>query len=127
LRGVEDVARYLVTLALAGQREAIEAIRLYYVENYSPSDIESTLAVPRSKVQSYVQRIREKVGSQRAHLLLKWLMPRLKGISPVINGGKCLLRNEPIVNLHPTVHVILFHRDFINKVVQSILNGGERR
>jgi hypothetical protein len=127
LRGVEDVARYLAALALAGQFEAIEILRLYYVEGCSPSDVGSALGVPKSRVQSYVQRIREKVGSQRASFVLKWLMPRLKGVSPVINGKRCLLCGEPIVNLSPTVHIILFHRDHINKVVESILNGGERR
>jgi hypothetical protein len=75
-------------------------------------------------VQGYVQRVREKVGSQKAHILIKWLMPRLKGITPVVNGKKCLLCDTFVVSMPATVHIVLSHRDYVNEVTRRILNGG---
>ena len=119
-----DVARYLVVLALADQRDAIEVLRLYFVENVSPSEIEARLNIARSRVQGYVQRVREKVGSQRAHVLLKQLVPKLKTVAPIVNGRGCVLCNELVVNMPLTVHIILFHKDYVDKVTRDILDGG---
>jgi DNA-binding CsgD family transcriptional regulator len=124
LRSAEDVARYLVTLALADQRDAIEVLRLYFVENASPSEIEARLNVARSRVQGYVQRVREKVGSQRAHTLLRQLLPKLKSVAPIANGRRCVLCSEPVVNMPLTVHIILFHKDYVDRIVRDILDGG---
>jgi predicted DNA-binding protein (UPF0251 family) len=124
LRGAEDVARYLVTLALADQRDVIEVLRLYFVENASPSEIEARLNIARSRVQGYVQRVREKVGSQRAHILLKQLAPKLRTVAPIVNGRRCVLCSELVVNMPLTVHIILFHKDYVDKVTRDILDGG---
>jgi len=119
-----DLAKYLVVLALADQRDAIEVLRLYFVENVSPSEIEVKLNIARSRVQSYVQRVREKVGSQRAHILLRQLMPKLRAVAPIANGRRCALCNELVVNMPLTVHIILFHKDYVNRIVRNILDGG---
>jgi predicted DNA-binding protein (UPF0251 family) len=119
-----DVARYLVVLALADQRDAIEVLRLYFVENVSPSEIEARLNIARSRVQGYVQRVREKVGSQKAHVLLKQLVPKLKTVAPIANGRRCALCNELVVNMPLTVHIILFHKDYVDGIVRDILDGG---
>ena len=124
MRGAEDVARYLVTLALADQRDAVEVLRLYFVENVSPSEIEGRLNIARSRVQGYVQRVREKVGSQKASILLRQLMPKLKAVAPIVNGRRCLLCNELVVNMPLTVHIILFHKDYVDKILRDILDGG---
>jgi predicted DNA-binding protein (UPF0251 family) len=124
LRGAEGVARYLVTLALADQRDAIEVLRLYFVENVSPSEIEARLNIARSRVQGYLQRVREKVGSQRAHTLLRQLMPKLKAVAPIANGKRCTLCNELVATMPLTVHIILFHKDYVDRVVRDILDGG---
>jgi predicted DNA-binding protein (UPF0251 family) len=119
-----DVARYLVVLALADQRDAIEVLRLYFVENVSPSEIEARLNVARSRVQGYVQRVREKVGSQMAHTLLRRLIPKLRAVAPIANGRRCTLCNELVVNMPLTVHITLFHKDYVDKVTRDILDGG---
>jgi len=126
LQGAEDVARYLVALALANQWRVIRVLHMYYVENYSPSVIESVLNIPRSSVRGYVQRINTRVGSQRAHVLLRQLIPKLKTVSPVVNGDKCMLCNRPVDNMPIAAHIILFHKDLVDKATHSILNRVER-
>jgi len=81
--GVEDLIKYLVVKQLSGRSEVLWILYQYYVHDESISDIAKRFNTTKAVVRSYVQRVRERVSSQRARTLIKYIVPEVFKLKPI--------------------------------------------
>jgi hypothetical protein len=119
------VVRVLVTWALAGELRRVEAARLYYVENLSPSDIAHILRVGRYVVGGWVERLRDaNCGPVGVPQVVSRCVNYVLQIEPVVvrrpDGCECLLCGEVGFERGP-IHVLRSHRDVLDRYTNYVV------
>jgi len=120
------VVRVLVTWALAGELRRVEAARLYYVENLSPSDIAHILRVGRYVVSGWVERLRDANGSPvGVPRIVSRCVNYVLQVEPVLvkrpEGYTCLLCGEAGFERGP-LHVLRSHRDVLDRYTEYVVS-----
>jgi len=122
---VAGALRYLVTKALVGRLDVVEALYRYFVEWKSPSEIVAELGIPRHSLSGYIQRIRERVPHRVAERLLRAARPYLARIRPVIARDGSLYRcrlcgAEFTSEVGAEDHVRAVHSDVVDELVSAV-------
>jgi hypothetical protein len=120
------VVRVLVLWMLAGELRRVEAARLYYVENMSPSDIAHTLGVGRTVVCGWAERLRDANGSPvGVPRIVSRCVNYVLQVEPVVvrrpDGYECLLCGEAGFERGP-IHVLRSHRDVLDRYTEYVVS-----
>ena len=123
---LESVLEYLVVKALSSKFNIIKALRLYFVENISPSRIEVLTGLTKNQVRGYAQRIIEKATDVvRARIYAKYLIPYVEKIKPIMecNGASCRCRicNVDVPDYAVEIHIKNLHSDVVDECVNTII------
>jgi len=125
---------HLVALMLAGELARLVAIRRYFVENASPSEIAYEVRRGKLTVRGWIQRLCEAGGGYHvARYVVRRCVDRVYDLEPVLVVAsvgsrveyRCLLCGG--VATRPVHHILTYHRDYVARCVQRVadclLNG----
>lgn len=121
---VEEAVRRLVVIALAGDKRALEAVRMYYVDGVSVSDIARALGVDRSRrlgLRSRVQRVRGLLRAGEFGRLVGALYPYLVRLPTVYSGNVCPICGRKMTKVGVFHHIRGKHGDLVESVTAQLL------
>jgi len=116
---------YLILKMLTGNRQVVEALRLYLVDDLSPSTIALRLGLSKHQVRGYAQRVIEKIGDyKRASIVLSKIYDVLIRIEPVVRvyGYKklCILCGKEL-STNGEDHIKRYHRELLEDYAHNLL------
>ena len=125
---VDEVLAYLVAKKLSGELKTIVAIKEYYVNNASPSDIAAKLGVSKLRVRGWLQMVKEKCGNShiRAQKVIAAALPYILRVSTIVlkvNGSAYCILCDLKMKAGPDVlywHVKSKHRELVQEIVKLI-------
>jgi hypothetical protein len=117
--------RSLVLTCLVGEYYKVEALKLYVVDNLSPSTIADIFRVSKFSIRGYCQRV---MNTCRASLLASFLekcyRDLLKVDSIVVKspaGWVCLVCKSVVAGTRPDHHVRAKHQNVVDEHVEKLL------
>ena len=129
---IYSVAEYIVEQLMVGNYVCVEALRLYFVENVSPSDIATKLGVKKHSVRGWVQRIYEKHGAKPTlpRIVEAVIKVAAKSVAPVIveinkRYAQCTLCKTTMVNdvMVKILHLRTYHKDVLERVAWKVVEA----
>jgi hypothetical protein len=111
---------------LAGELVRVEATRLYYVENMSPSDIAHALNVSRTVVCGWAERLRDANGGPAGvSRVVSRCVNYVLRVEPVLAKGSegyvCLLCGRTGLE-KGVAHVLRRHRDVLDRYTEYVVS-----
>ena len=126
LESLKRALRSLVLSCLVGEHFKVEALKLYAVENLSPSIIADIFKVSKFSVRGYTQRIMAMCKTPLLVSFLEKCYRDLLEIDSIVvrssGGWVCLVCKTIVAKTRPDVHVRVKHRDIIDKHVEKLVN-----
>jgi len=131
--GAKELIEYLVLKQLAGRSEVLWIIYQYYIHDESISSIAERFNMSKATVRSYIQRVREKVSTQRARILVKYIVPEVFKLKPI--ATRVLGRRYICTHCYAELpsgrmmehHIKDVHTDIVEKSVNQVLKNLKER
>jgi len=125
---IKDVVKELVVLKLVGRENMLKAVKMYYTDNMSPSDIARIVGLAKTSVRSKITYINYIAGFRTVYLLptiIPVIIDKLKDIKPIVkcNGIKCMctICNKAYSQGKIVHHIVNKHRRYIEYLVEEIM------
>ena len=121
---LRNLVEELVAIKLAGKMEKLEAVKMYIVDNASPSAIEKAVGIPKYTVMSTVKLLSMRTSirnfSPYRQIFAK-IVDALSDVKPIIVNGVCTLcRTEVEYNARER-HVKCCHPDIVSSYATAVL------
>lgn len=122
---ITSLLEYLVLKMLTGNGIVVEALKMYIVDEMSPSTVASKLGLSKHQIRGYAQRVVEKIGDfRKAFLVISEVYDLLMRIKPIVsNYGHrkiCMVCGREL-STSGEDHVKRYHREVVEDYVYSIL------
>ena len=124
---IEEAVEYLVIKKLSGDLTSIEALKRYFINNESPSDIARELNISKFMVRGWIERIYEKCRShRRAARVIAAVTPHVMKVDAVVlrvNGSAyCILCGRRLPKESGAIyrHVRDKHMDLVAEIINLI-------
>jgi len=122
--GLARFVRYLVTSKLSGSK-SYDALKLF-AEGYSYREIASITGMKFSQVRGYISYAINQYGnSAKARAMIKYIIPIVEKIEPIVRDGQCLICNTRVDWGHPypaRIHVSSKHGDLVDAYEKWVLS-----
>jgi len=122
---VASLLEYLVLKMLTGNEKVVEALKMYIVDELSPSTVAMKLGLSKHQIRGYAQRVIEKIGDfRKAFLVISEIYDLLIRIKPIVsNYGHrrlCILCGREL-STSGEDHIKRYHREIVEDYVYSIM------
>jgi len=120
--GLYELIDYLVRLKLADHRKALCALYLLSLGESRSSAAERCGSF-KGEVNGYLNRLKEKYhDGQRALVIVKYVIPLLDEIQPVVKDNKCLICGRNLYHIQVAMtHLYTKHKDLVESYVNKII------
>ena len=125
---MSGVLEYMVTKKLSGELKFLVALREYFINNESPSDIAVRLGVSKFVVRGWIQRVLEKCGGShaRARKVITAALPYVLRVDTIVlrvdGSVYCLVCGRKMKSEPGAIfsHIYNEHRDLVLRVAEMI-------
>ena len=131
VNAVKDVVIYLLSKKLSGDEKALKSIKMYLIDNISPSEIESRLKISRHVVRGYASRVYERAdgnGLRRKFIakVLPKIFKHVDEVNEVIyvkerRFYRCKLCGKLVARYGLTQHLVIKHKNIAEPIINKIL------
>jgi len=123
-RKLKEALENLVITCLEGEVRKIEALKLYLIDNLSPSEISGRLKMNKNTLKNYVGRMSSLYGSNVLSVVIEECYEVFLTIKPIVvwNGKEwlCLACNRRAALIYTYNHIKVKHRDLVEAYIEKL-------
>ena len=123
----EAVVRVLVLWALSGEKERIEAARMYFIDNMSPSDIAAKVGASKNVVNGWLGRLKSENGNSLGlDAVLRSCYNRVMEVPSILvlrpEGYSCVVCKRKRLE-RTAYHILWRHRELLEEHTAKVIEN----